>query len=160
MATLRDLARVRTFSGDETTRLSAHEGPMSDAFPKLDLVIGGDVTADVCLSHEEMEIVLPQLLQNAADHGATRVEVRFDAAAEVLSVADNGEGVSEANRDTIFTPFFTTKRARGGTGMGLAITAAIAERHGGQVRLGEAATGAMFLLDLPGEGDRDFWRKS
>ncbi|MEM9344864.1 MAG: ATP-binding protein [Pseudomonadota bacterium] len=150
LATLRDLARVRTFSGDETTRLAAHADWAKTAFSGLEVVVAGELEADICLSAEEMEIVLTQLLQNAADHGAKRVEVRFDAGARVLSVADDGEGVSEANREDIFTPFFTTKRDRGGTGMGLAITAAIAERHGGALRLGAAEAGATFLLDLPG----------
>ena len=66
-----------------------------------------------------------------------------------LALHDNGEGVSPANRDKIFTPFFTTKRSRGGTGLGLEIVVSILRAYGGSIRLGEAQTGAEFVLELP-----------
>jgi signal transduction histidine kinase len=65
-------------------------------------------------------------------------------------VIDFGPGVSEGNRDKIFTRFFT-QRPEGqprGTGLGLSIVQAVAEAHGGEVSLRPAdpARGACFRL--------------
>jgi signal transduction histidine kinase len=66
-----------------------------------------------------------------------------------IKVADDGEGVSPNNRGQIFDSFFTTRRERGGTGMGLAIVRAVLEAHGGTIRLVDAGTGAAFELKIP-----------
>lgn len=52
-----------------------------------------------------------------------------------LSVYDNGCGVSEALREKIFTPFFSTKSTEKGTGLGLSICTEIVRRHGGRIEL-------------------------
>lgn len=65
-----------------------------------------------------------------------------------LYVADSGNGVSPDAVGQIFEPFFTTKTA--GMGMGLAISRAIVERHGGQINLrNEPGRGARFSVCLP-----------
>jgi signal transduction histidine kinase len=63
-------------------------------------------------------------------------------------IHDSGAGITVANRDRIFDPFFTTKPA--GMGLGLSICRAIAEEHGGQLRLSKTdARGTSFELILP-----------
>jgi len=52
-----------------------------------------------------------------------------------LGVYDNGGGVSEALREKIFTPFFSTKPTEKGTGLGLSICTEIIRRHGGRIEL-------------------------
>ncbi|MFN3785451.1 MAG: ATP-binding protein, partial [Thiothrix sp.] len=47
-----------------------------------------------------------------------------------------------------FTPFFTTKRSKGGTGLGLEIITSILKAYGGSIRLGEAEQGAAFEFQL------------
>ncbi len=77
-----------------------------------------------------------------------------------LQVADNGPGVPEALRERIFDPYFTTKRdnksghddSAGGTGLGLAVSRAVAHEHGGELRLEASSTGASFRLSLPISG--------
>ncbi len=67
----------------------------------------------------------------------------------VLTVADDGRGVSAANRERIFEHFFTTRREQGGTGLGLGIVKALLAAHGGGIELAEtAAPGAVFRLTL------------
>lgn len=66
-----------------------------------------------------------------------------------IRVADDGAGVSAANRDKIFDPFFTTRRSDGGTGMGLAICRALIEAHGGAIALSPEDGPAVFTLTLP-----------
>src|SRR4029079_10282648 len=68
----------------------------------------------------------------------------------LLIVADEGEGVAEADRDRIFDPFYTTKTAGGGTGLGLAIVARAVHDAGGAVWVDRAREGgAVFKVFLP-----------
>ncbi|HEX2691999.1 MAG TPA: ATP-binding protein, partial [Kofleriaceae bacterium] len=73
---------------------------------------------------------------------------RHDAV--IITVDDHGKGVTEANRETIFEPYVTTKAT--GTGLGLAIARKIALEHGGDLALApdRAPTGgARFVVSLP-----------
>ena len=77
----------------------------------------------------------------ATRHAVDRVE---------LTVEDNGPGVPADIRDRVFTPYFTTKHAKGGTGLGLAIVHRIISDHGGRILIGEApAGGARITVELP-----------
>ena len=70
-----------------------------------------------------------------------------------ITVDDHGHGVSDADRDTIFEPYVTSKTT--GTGLGLAIARKIALEHGGDLELasGRAPTGgARFIVSLPLRG--------
>jgi two-component system cell cycle sensor histidine kinase/response regulator CckA len=68
----------------------------------------------------------------------------------VLAVSDTGDGVPEALRDRIFTPFFSTKHDETGTGLGLSTVRDIAIRNGGEARLStRSRQGATFELLLP-----------
>jgi signal transduction histidine kinase len=90
------------------------------------------------------------LLDNSLQHGANQVQVHTQLLAKSLklSLQDNGDGVSAANRDKIFTPFFTTKRNQGGTGLGLEIVVSLLRAYGGQIYLGDAPAGAEFVIEL------------
>jgi two-component system, NtrC family, sensor kinase len=101
--------------------------------------------------------VLMNLVVNgveAADGGG-QVEVRIaelDGSVEV-AVSDTGPGIAPAARDRLFEPFFTTKPR--GTGLGLAVSQAIARSHGGEILPGAAeGGGARFTLRLPHEAGR------
>ncbi|HEV2670815.1 MAG TPA: ATP-binding protein [Gemmatimonadales bacterium] len=68
-----------------------------------------------------------------------------------LRVADSGPGIPEQVRQSVFTPFFTTKEPGKGTGLGLSITYSIVESHGGHITIepAPASGGAAFRVDLP-----------
>ncbi len=96
--------------------------------------------------------VLLNLLKNAAEASGPggRVEVRLRAEPGVasLAVSDSGPGLTEEARARLFEPFFTTKPA--GTGLGLAVSQAIARAHGGSIEAGAGALGgAVFTVRLP-----------
>lgn len=105
----------------------------------------------LAIDNEAMESILTNLLDNSLQHGADQVDIysRVEKQRLYLSLHDNGEGVSPANRDKIFTPFFTTKRKKGGTGLGLEIIVSILRAYKGSIRLGEADKGAEFIVELP-----------
>jgi PAS domain S-box-containing protein len=74
-----------------------------------------------------------------------------------LAVSDNGPGISKEIKDKIFNPFFTTKSAGGGMGLGLSIVQSIVSCHGGEIKLrdGKARGGATFQIDFPVGADKN-----
>jgi signal transduction histidine kinase len=80
-----------------------------------------------------------------------RVMVRsgsVDGSNVLVEVRDNGTGVPEEKLESIFEPFFTSKRD--GLGMGLSICRTIVERHGGKLRAtNNPDRGATFSITLP-----------
>ena len=66
-----------------------------------------------------------------------------------IAVADNGPGIPESLRGTLFEPFATVGKIKG-TGLGMAITRAIVEAHGGDISYESAAgRGTTFRIRLP-----------
>ena len=81
-----------------------------------------------------------------------RVEARGEQS--ILSVADTGIGIPEADRPHIFDRFYRVDKARsraaGGTGLGLAIAKEIVEKHGGHIELAsEYGKGTTVHITLP-----------
>jgi len=98
-----------------------------------------------------IETVLTALLENSRQAGARRAQVTASAAdgRVVLSVADNGPGVPPADRDRLFEPFFTSRRADGGSGLGLPIARSLLAASNGTLVLADQPTGARFDVTLP-----------
>ena len=94
----------------------------------------------------ELATLVDNLLQNASRYGRGRVRVTLaggTARGVTLSVEDDGEGIPPARREGVLTPFVRDvpddERADGratGYGLGLALVARIAERHGAEVSVG------------------------
>jgi signal transduction histidine kinase/CheY-like chemotaxis protein len=83
---------------------------------------------------------------------ARRIEIATDRLGRdvVLVVEDCGAGIPEDLQRRVFDPFFTTKRKQEGTGLGLFLAAATAERHGGRMAVvNRPDGGARFTLHLP-----------
>jgi two-component system, OmpR family, sensor kinase len=119
--------------------------PLQVAFAPLQIVmIGADQSLP--LAAEGLDIVLRQLLQNAAAHGA-RI-VTLTATPGHLHIADDGSGISDGNRSRIFDAFFTTRRDQGGTGMGLSIARNLLAAHGATIDLVPADQGAAFAISF------------
>jgi two-component system sensor kinase FixL len=103
----------------------------------------------------QIETVLANLLRNAAQamRGSTvrRITLSTEAAEGTVFVRieDTGPGISEACRERIFEPLFTTKED--GTGLGLSICQTIVDAHGGALwaESQRAGAGAVFMLALP-----------
>ncbi|MEU1848509.1 HAMP domain-containing sensor histidine kinase [Streptomyces sp. NPDC019990] len=111
---------------------------------------------EVAGSRGQLGRVLANLLDNAQRHArsAITVRVRREGDLAVVGVADDGDGVPEADRERIFERFVRLDAARsrddGGAGLGLAIARDVAVRHGGTLTAGRGpAGGALFELRLP-----------
>ena len=107
---------------------------------------------------DRLALVITNLLTNAIHHGKESGEVRLatrlanDQA--VLSVADDGPGIAAEHLPHVFERFFRADAARtsvqGRSGLGLAISKAIAEAHGGSLEAAsEPGAGATFTMRLP-----------
>lgn len=100
--------------------------------------------------------MLINLLDNAIRHtpsgGRVRVELVASRDAVEVAVTDSGEGIPEAERERVFERFVRLRpsQAGEGAGLGLPIARAIAEAHGGMLRLARSdPSGSTFLARLP-----------
>ena len=106
---------------------------------------------------ERLETALRNLLDNAATFaaqqhpdGGGRVTLTCAAHPQEISleVADNGPGIAAADQARLFERVFS--RRKGGTGLGLALTRAIVEAHGGTISVrSEEGSGACFCMRFP-----------
>lgn len=95
------------------------------------------------------------LIDNALNYaGSARVEVRRDGQAAEIVVLDNGPGLPPGELERVLEPFYRVEASRsretGGSGLGLAIAKAVAENHGGALRLANRPEGGLAaILRLP-----------
>ena len=101
--------------------------------------------------------VLINLLNNAVDavrnESARWVRVDVDAGEVVtISISDGGPRIPDAVATKLMQPFFTTKAAGEGTGLGLMLAHKIVARHGGRLYLDRDAAHTRFVVELPRVG--------
>jgi len=118
---------------------------ISRALPDQPVMVMGD--------RIRIEQVMINLLRNAMDATQTVTDPEIDiilAAGETasLTVRDNGEGIKDL--DSLFEPFYTTKKPGEGVGLGLAISSGIVNDLGGRLTARNAKNGgAVFEVQLP-----------
>ena len=103
--------------------------------------------------------VFMNILNNAIQAIASRKDLRRGTItvrsttvgdAVLISIADDGPGMTEAVMGKVFEPFFTTKDVGEGTGLGLSIAYSIVEKHGGRITVESLpGAGATFHVTLP-----------
>ncbi|WP_198157014.1 hybrid sensor histidine kinase/response regulator [Aquincola tertiaricarbonis] len=113
----------------------------------------------VCVrgNRSQLQRVLMNLCTNAwqalpATGGLITLRLDSEAASgcALLSVADNGVGMSPQVQQRLFEPFFTTRGAAGGTGLGLSVVHGIVGAHGGRIEVDSTpGQGTCFTLRLP-----------
>lgn len=116
----------------------------------------------VCFDPLQLEQVILNLAVNARDamaHGGRlTLETSYVGGVEgpksgkpvLLTVSDNGVGITEDVRAHLFEPFFTTKEAGRGTGLGLAMVYGAVQQNGGQIEVeSEPGRGSTFRIYLP-----------
>jgi signal transduction histidine kinase len=119
------------------------------------LWLAGDEPLLVEGDRELLTQMLVNLIENALRHAGASAQVWVRTArhgeAVLLAVADNGPGVPEAERQRIFDRFYRLERSRStpGSGLGLALVAAIARLHGAAVSLADAGPGLEVSITFP-----------
>ena len=111
------------------------------------------IAADPELLHR----TLSNLILNAIDampHGGTlTLRTRQEGDRTYVAVSDTGRGLTEEERDRLFTPYFTTKQH--GTGLGLAFVQSVVSDHGGKITVqSQSGDGTTFSIELPRNADK------
>lgn len=169
---LLDLSRLRAGGLPTQLEMNAAEDLVGAALQRV-AGISGAADVQVRLPHQQIALgrfdfvhslrALTNLLENALRHspkaGSVEIEVRQEGGRLQVLVLDRGPGVSPADRERLFEPFFRSASAAGsqGTGLGLTIADQLARAQGGRVthqeRLGG---GSVFVLDLEGVAPQTF----
>lgn len=112
----------------------------------------------VLMDENQMKQVLLNLVHNALQampeggqmYITTKTMQKVGQDGLMVSVQDNGVGISAENQTRIFEPFFTTRANKGGTGLGLSVTYGIVTEHGGEIQVSsEPGKGSLFKVWLP-----------
>ena len=132
-----------------TTELAARVGNAFEATVETDIPESAVVTAN-----DGIRSIIDNLLENAAEHNDAddpRIEVRMRVATDTveLTVADNGPGIPDDLKESVFEP------SEDGSGGGLSLVYTLVTGYGGDVRVEDAEPrGTRFIVDLPrAEGD-------
>lgn len=113
-------------------------------------------------SRELLGQVIANLVDNALKYGRVEgqagevaVTVAADGPDAVLTVADRGPGIADADRGRVLDRFvrLETSRSRPGSGLGLSLAAAVARLHGGSIALDDNRPGLKVTLRLPRSAD-------
>ena len=112
---------------------------------------------EIIADSERLAQVVTNLLMNAIQYnnpdGDVRVKLESQNGLAVLTVADTGQGIAAENLPQVFGRFFRADSSRtgaGNSGLGLAITKAIVEAHGGTIQVAsEENVGTIFTVRLP-----------
>ena len=122
---------------------------------ELDLA---EPTPPILGNARRLEQVVVNLLLNAVqslehDGETVCVATGSEGARVFIRVSDEGRGIAPEHLPNIRTPFFTTKRAEGGTGLGVSVSDRIAGEHGGELTFeSELGRGTIATLWLPAAG--------
>jgi two-component system, NtrC family, sensor kinase len=123
----------------------------------------GENLPPVTLDRGQMQGVLINVVINAIDATEPGGTIKVFTSAALsgngtvekgveITILDTGCGIPSENLDKLFEPFFTTKGVGQGTGLGLAVSLGIVERHGGHIRVqSEVGKGSRFFIWLPAE---------
>jgi signal transduction histidine kinase len=125
---------------------------LASAFPQVKLECVGD--AELVADPTAVRVVLENLLRNACEAASRRADGRVKATVQLearkvqVVVEDNGPGIPEDQRGTLFEPFVSQKPAGG---IGLALARRLARAMGGEVELVSAREPTAFVARFPQE---------
>jgi signal transduction histidine kinase len=106
---------------------------------------------------QALDNLVSNAIKYSPDGGTVKVSARASDGRIRLQVEDAGMGMNTADTAKVFTRFYRSPAALEadipGVGLGLSITKAIVERHGGGIScVSEQGTGSTFTMTLPAEG--------
>ena len=94
--------------------------------------------------------LLVEIFENKIENPLVIVQTKIEDSNILISIKDNGKGISEEIINKIFEPYFTTKDESKGTGIGLYMSKLIIENNmGGKIEVKNDDEGAIFTIKLP-----------
>jgi len=106
------------------------------------------VPADAELLHRSISNLVLNAMDAMPQGGTLTLRTRDERGGVVIEVADTGAGLTPAECERIFTPYYSSKQH--GTGLGLAIVQSVVSDHGGRIRVqSEPGRGTTFVIELP-----------
>ena len=133
--------------------LESVERAVSRLYENVTIDVAGDKDASVRVERQDLDEMLGNLIENAAKYGGGRVFVTVKTTSECveIEVEDDGTGIPEAERISIFDRGARLDTDKPGTGLGLAIVRDVAIIYGGSIRLEESEDlgGLLARLRLP-----------
>ncbi len=133
--------------------LEAVERAVSRLYPNVTVDLAGDRKASVRVERQDLDEMLGNLIENAAKYGGGRVFVTACTTPDCveIEVEDDGRGIPEAERQSIFDRGARLDSSMPGTGLGLAIVRDVAHIYGGSIHLEESEDlgGLLARLKLP-----------
>jgi signal transduction histidine kinase len=133
--------------------LEAVERAVSRLYENVTIDLAGDKQASVRVERQDLDEMLGNLIENAAKYGGGRVFVTVRNTPECVEVEveDDGAGIPEAERISIFDRGARLDTGKPGTGLGLAIVRDVAQIYGGSIQLEESEDlgGLLARLKLP-----------
>ncbi|WP_244889955.1 ATP-binding protein [Neptunomonas qingdaonensis] len=166
---LKEFARKTSGHTESVSMQSVKEGAMSIMYGRLGrekVSINWPKNLESCYVLGDIvriEQVMVNLISNAMQAMETQENKKIDIllssqeAKLILQVRDYGPGIPEKELERVFEPFYTTKKAGQGLGLGLSISYRIIDSLGGQLSVSNHPEGgAVFTLSLPADSARDF----
>ncbi|MGD1851918.1 MAG: ATP-binding protein, partial [Cyanophyceae cyanobacterium] len=158
-----DMKAVDLHTGLDSTLLILHDRYQpTDQQPAIAIVKNYGNLPEVKCYARELNQVFFSVLDNAIDainaleatsqrERQIHIETAIPGARPaIIKISDTGCGIPEAERERIFEPFFTTKPVGSGTGLGLSVSYAIVQRHGGELSCAPfPGGGTTFTVSLP-----------
>jgi len=143
----------------ENSKLAVVLAEVGVSFATRDVKIAtpdGPEEISISMSATAAVSVFSSLIDNAFDHGGTRVriDIETDQDTVVFNLRDNGPGIAPENHERIFDALFTTRADRGGHGLGLAVVASLVRSRGGTIRSVPNNAGAHIQVRLPRENGK------
>ena len=162
---------------DQTKKVQSLNQAIEEAVTTMKILIPKSVTiikeidlsADALFQQDDVQVLLYNLITNAyqAKPDAT-ITVSLTTPSAVMQakitegafiyqnkklaliqVSDNGPGIDKSIKDQIFTPFLTTRKEEGGTGLGLFIVSSIVKRNSWLMEVTSSKEGTTFSLIIP-----------
>ena len=136
----------------QMVKISSIIGNIRHIVKDIDIILERDM--DICVDPNLFSSVFLNIIKNARDAGADRVEIDVESkeengeAYDVIKIRNNGPPIPEDILPHIFEPFSTKKST--GTGLGLAIVHNIIASHGGEIKAYNDITGSVvFTITIP-----------
>jgi len=130
---------TKLFSMDVNQVLDSALSQLKDKLSKVKVLLEQEDLPEVELNVAKLEQVFLNVINNSIEamenYGELIIKTKQVENEILITISDNGMGISQEHLLKVFDPFFTTKEINKGTGLGLSICHGIIEQHGGTITL-------------------------